>query len=120
MKIAVSAQSNHIASAVDPRFGRAACFIIFDLTTGEHEVVDNTQNLNALQGAGVQSAENVARQDVAAVLTGNCGPKAFRTLAAAGIKVFTGIQGTVQEALEQYSNGTLQENDKPNVQGHWS
>ena len=53
-----------LTSKVDPRFGRAKYFIIYDTETKEMEVVGNEQNFQAAQGAGVQSAQNVARLDV--------------------------------------------------------
>ena len=74
MKIAISASSPELSSPVDARFGRAAWFIIADVESGAWEAVENKQNLQATQGAGIQSAECVANRGVAAVLTGHCGP----------------------------------------------
>ena len=119
MKVAVTSQGKEMNSGVDPRFGRASCFIVVDTDTGDHRVVDNTQNLNAAQGAGVQAAQAVAELKVEAVLTGHCGPKAFRVLDAAGIKVYLGIEGTVQDALEMLKAGQCKEADSHNVEGHW-
>jgi predicted Fe-Mo cluster-binding NifX family protein len=81
---------------------------------------DNAQNLNALQGAGVQAGQAVARLGAEAVLTGHVGPKAFHALSAAGIAVCTGATGTVREAVEQFKAGQLQAAQKPDVAGHWS
>jgi len=119
MRIAVTSQGNETSSQVDPRFGRAQWFIVVDTETGEHEAHDNAQNLNAVQGAGVQAAQNVAGLRVQAVLTGNCGPKAFRVLEAAGIRVCLGATGTVQSAVERMMAGECNAADGPNVQGHW-
>ena len=119
MKVAVTAQGREMTSQVDPRFGRAACFLVVDTETGEHLVVDNTQNLNAAQGAGIQAAQTVVNQGVAAVLTGHCGPKAFRTLQAAGVEIYVGVAGTVREALAGLAAGTLQRADSHDVNGHW-
>ena len=65
MKVAISAQSNDIDSLVDPRFGRARWFIIADSETGEWQAHDNTVNVDATGGAGVQAASTVAAQGVA-------------------------------------------------------
>ncbi len=97
MKIAVTAQGTDLESQVDPRFGRTKYFVVIDTDSDNFEVVDNAQNLNAAQGAGIQAVRNVAELGVEAVLTGHCGPNAFRTLTAAGIKVFTGASGTVKD-----------------------
>jgi len=119
MKIAVSAQGTDMTSHVDPRFGRAKNIIVVDTETGAHEAHDNTLNLNAMQGAGIQTAKNVADLGVGAILSGNVGPKAFSALNTAGIEVYTGISGTVADAVAAYKNGTLTKADKANVGGHW-
>lgn len=119
MKVAVTSQGKTIDSELDPRFGRASCFIVMDTETGEHQVVDNTQNLNAAQGAGVQAAQAVANLRVEAVMTGHCGPKAYRALNAAGIKIYLGVEGTVQEAVKNLKDGKYKEASSPDVEGHW-
>ena len=119
MKLAVTCQGQGLDDAVDPRFGRARCFLMVDSDTGEVEVVDNEQQLNAPQGAGIQSAECVARHDAQAVLTGHCGPKAFRALQAVNIDVYVGISGSVGEAVEQFKSGKLSPSASADVEGHW-
>jgi predicted Fe-Mo cluster-binding NifX family protein len=119
MKIAVTSQGHDLDSELDPRFGRASYFIVVDTETKEHEIVDNEQNLNAAQGAGVQAAQTIVNHQVEAVLTGHCGPKAFRVLDAAGIKVFLGVEGSVATALEQLLAGGYQAAQVPDVDGHW-
>ena len=119
MKVAVTSQGTRMDSPVDPRFGRAAFFIVVDTESGKHSSHDNTQNLNAVQGAGIQAAHNVVRLGVEAVITGNVGPKAFKALEAGGVKVYTGTAESVGEAIEQFQAGRLQSISKPNVGGHW-
>lgn len=106
-------------SAVDPRFGRAKNLILYDMDTAAFEVVGNEQNLQAAQGAGIQAAQSVANTGAEAVITGHCGPKAFRTLTAADIAVYCDAQGTVAEAVEAYKNGKLVRADQADVEGHW-
>lgn len=120
MKVAVSSQGAGLDSAVDQRFGRARYFIVADAETGAFSAVENEQNLNAAQGAGIQAAQTVVNQGVQGVLTGHCGPKAFRVLSAAGISIYVGVQGTVQEALEKLKAGELQETAESDVEGHWA
>ena len=60
MKIVVTSRGETLQSAVDPRFGRATWFILYDVDTNLFESVSNTQNLNAPQGAGIQAAETVS------------------------------------------------------------
>jgi predicted Fe-Mo cluster-binding NifX family protein len=119
VKIAVTAQGQTLESPVDPRFGRAKYFIVVETDSGDFEVVDNEQNLNAQQGAGIQAARTVAEKGAETVITGHCGPNAFRTLSAGGIKVVVGAEGTVTESLEKFKTGDLQAADDADVQGHW-
>jgi len=88
MKVAITAQGPEQTSAVDTRFGRAKWIIVVDTQTGQSQVHDNQVNLNAVQGAGIQTGQNVANLGVDAVVTGNVGPNAFKTLAAAQVRVF--------------------------------
>lgn len=120
MKIIVTSEGPGLDSRVDPRFGRAKHFVLFDTETGEVSSHDNAQNLNAAQGAGIQAAQTVARLGAEAVLTGHVGPKAFTTLQAANIVAYTGVSGTVKEAIDGFKSGRLTPAAKPDVEGHWS
>ncbi len=120
MKIIVTSDGPGLTSRVDPRFGRARHFVRVDTETGEVSSHDNAQNFNAPQGAGIQAAQTVARLGAEAVLTGHVGPKAFTTLQAANIAVYTGVSGTVNEAIEQFKNGKFTPAAKADVEGHWA
>ncbi len=119
MKIAITTSGKDLEAALDSRFGRASAFLIYDLEQDTFKVVSNEQNLNAAQGAGIQSAEQIANEGVAALLTGHCGPKAFRVLKAAEIKVYSTTAAKVGEALELYRKGELKEAAGADVEGHW-
>lgn len=120
MKIAVTSMGQDLNSKVDARFGRAKWFIVADTETNQHQAISNEQNLNTGQGAGIQTAENISKHGVEAVITGNCGPKAFRTLGAAGIQVYSDAEDTVAAALEKLKSGKLEPADGANVEGHWA
>lgn len=119
MKIAVTARGTELASEVDPRFGRAPYIVIVDSDTSEIEVVDNQENANALKGAGIQAASSVANKGVKVLLTGHCGPNAFKALQAAGIGVANNAEGTVKEAVRAYLDGVLPLSEDSDVDGHW-
>ncbi len=106
MKIAISAMDKDPNAQIDPRFGRAPYFVMVDTETMDLQMFDN-ESCNHPSGAGIQTASFIAAQGVGAVLTGNCGPKAMQALTEAGIQVFTGHGGTVQEAVDQYKNGPM-------------
>jgi predicted Fe-Mo cluster-binding NifX family protein len=119
MRIAVSAAGRRPDSPIDARFGRAGYFQIFDTDTGEYEVIDNTGSRESMQGAGVQAGELIAGKEVSVAITGHCGPKAFRVLAGAGVKVMLCGGGTVDQAIEKFMKGGLDEAAGPDVKGHW-
>ncbi len=119
MKIAVTAMSGDgLDSQVDSRFGRARYFIVYDTESEEVVSIDNSLNVNAQQGAGIQAAESIANSGATVLLTGHCGPNAFKTLSTAGIKVVIGASGTVKEAIDDYLSGKLKEAEGADVEGH--
>ena len=117
MKIAVTAQGPTPESVVDQRFGRAYYLLFFDEDSGRWDPMNNAAGRNALQGAGIKAAQQVADQQAAVLLTGITGPKAFKALAAAGVKVFHGAAGTAQEAIQAYKKGQLNEGTLDGAQG---
>lgn len=120
MKIVITASGETLDSQVDPRFGRATKFIVYDTESGEYQARDNIQNLNAPQGAGIQAAQAVCGLGVQSVLTGHCGPKAFQVLSAGGVQIYTDVQGTVRDAIEAFKAGKLSAANAADVQSHWA
>ncbi len=119
MKIAISSSGPTLDDRIDLRFGRAALFIVYDLDGDALAVVDNTQNLEAAQGAGIQAAQHVVNAGVGALVTGHTGPKAFKVLEAAKVPVFLAEGGTVREAIAAFRAGTLKAIVAADVEGHW-
>lgn len=118
MKICVSAVAGSLDAQIESRFGRCSFFVIVDSETMKYEAVSNTAT-SAMSGAGIQAAQIVADKGVHAVLTGNIGPNAYRVLSAAGVRMVTGVSGTVRSAVEQYKKGNLTEITGPTVSGHF-
>jgi len=119
MKIAVTSADGTLDGMVDERFGRAKKIVVFDTGTNGQETVDNLTNMNAAQGAGIQTAQNVIQSGAHVVISGHLGPNAFRVLSAAGVEVFTAPGMTVRGALEAYKNGKLSRLAGADVEGHW-
>jgi len=99
MIVAVTAQEGRIDSPVDSRFGRAPFFMIANSDTMEVYAYDNTDGVNAGNGAGTSAAQLMAEQKVEVLYTGKVGPKAAEALENAGIKVVEEASGTVEEVL---------------------
>jgi predicted Fe-Mo cluster-binding NifX family protein len=119
MKIAVTSTGKDLDAPMDPRFGRAAYILIVDSDTMAFEVLDNAENVNAFKGAGIQAAAMISDKHADVLLTGFCGPNAFKTLEAATVKVAGDVSGTVREAVAAYVDGGVQLTAAPNAQGHW-
>jgi predicted Fe-Mo cluster-binding NifX family protein/Pyruvate/2-oxoacid:ferredoxin oxidoreductase delta subunit len=118
MRIAITATGPDLEAKVDPRFGRCPYFVIVETDDLSVEAIENP-NLVLGGGAGVQSGQLMAGKGVKHVLTGNCGPNAYQTLAAAGIGVIIGCSGGVRDVVEQFKSGRLSSVAAPNVASHF-
>ncbi len=111
MKIAVSATEGNLSADVDIRFGRCPYYIIFEVEGKKiksHEIVKNTAG-EQMSGAGIAAAQTVVNKGVEVIITGNLGPKALDALSSSGIKIVTGIEGNIKEAVESYLKGKIKE-----------
>jgi len=109
MKIAFTTSGNDLNAPLVNQFGRAPKFLIYDLDEDTFEVVDNQKNVNAVKGAGIDAAGTLTQQGVNGIVTGYCGPNAYRVLSAAGVKVYYTYATTLAAALKQYRSGKLNE-----------
>jgi predicted Fe-Mo cluster-binding NifX family protein len=100
-KIFITARGKDLEADIDPRFGRSEYFLIVEPGTMEFEVLENP-NKNAAQGVGIQSAQLAAEKNASVVITGHCGPNAERVLSSSGIRVITGAEGKIEEAIHQF------------------
>ncbi|HVN80501.1 MAG TPA: NifB/NifX family molybdenum-iron cluster-binding protein [Terriglobia bacterium] len=119
MKVAFTISGNDLNAPLDNRFGRAPKFLVYDLDSETFKVAENQQNLNTTQRAGIQSAETVARLGAGSFVTRHCGPKAFRVLSAAEVKIYTTDVPLVAATLEQCRLGKLAEARSADTEGHW-
>ena len=119
LKIAITSKGKDLDSPMDPRFGRAPYILIVDTLDQGLEVLDNSENVNAFKGAGIQAAVMVSDRGAKVLLTGYCGPNAFKTLNAAGVKVANDVTGTVRDTVIAYSQGKVSFADGANVEGSW-
>ena len=103
--LAVSSEGPTLEAAVDPRFGRAAGFVVVDASDNV-SYLDNGGSQAMSHGAGIEAARRIAEAGAAVLLTGVVGPKAASALAAAGVAVVEGMEGlTVGQAVAKYRAG---------------
>ncbi len=112
MFIAFSAQGTTLESPMDLRLGRAVQFLLVDSENESFKVIE-TNSVQAMHGAGIQTAQLLVKAGAKAVVSGDCGPKAFQVLQAANIPVYSVSGGTVKEALQAFKNKTLPEIGQP-------
>ncbi len=109
MKIAISAVEPNLDSEIYPRFGRSQYFIIVDPETMEVESLSNP-NIDASSGAGISTAQFIFNKGASVIITGTIGPKAHQALAATGVRILTGISGSIREAIASFRAGKLLDN----------
>ena len=97
------ATDSNLDATVDPRFGRCRYLLIVETDSLAFKAVANL-NTSKVGGAGVASAQIVVAQRVEKVLTGDCGPNAYRILSAAGIGVIAGCSGRVRDVIARFKN----------------
>ncbi len=109
MKICISSTGESLNSLVDPRFGRAAYFLIGDNEEENFKALKN-EGVPMMHGAGISASQIVANEKVDTVITGNIGPNAYNALKSASIKIYTvDFNKTVKQVLKQFNKGELKE-----------
>ena len=74
-KTVITATGNNLDSHFDKRFGRAACYCVYDDATGESTFHKN-EMCDANHGAGVRAAEKMVELEAEKIISGDFGPKA--------------------------------------------
>lgn len=107
MKICVTAKGDSLDSLAEMRFGRSPFFIVIDEESGASSAIKN-EYADAAGGVGPRSAQVLISNGVKVLITGQLGGNAQRAIEAAGIEVYQyRSDGTVNDALKQYRNGSL-------------
>ncbi len=101
MTIAFAISGEDLDSPIDDRFGRAPSFLVYDTASGTYEIIANTA-LGSGHGAGLKAAEIIIRSKVKAAVAGEFGPKANDMLSRADVRIYSGKQMTVRQALAQF------------------
>ena len=108
MKVAFSVDTdNGLQSLLSARFGRAAGLLVVDTDSGEALYVNNSENVQAAQGAGIQASQQLVELGVKAVVTGRTGPKAQQVLDANNIQTYRCDPKPVDQALNAFKQGEL-------------
>lgn len=96
--------SGGLDDLVGEHFGRVPTFTIVDSESNDVHVIDNTSE--HMGGAGLP-AELLSNAGIDVVLCQGLGRRAIELLSAAGIDVYTGVSGTVEQAVDAWKGGIL-------------
>ncbi len=110
MRILFTAKGESWDALVDPRFGRAEMFIIYDEESDMLTKISNDEAKGKAHGVGLQSAKKVLEAKADVVITGNgAGEKALEILQKSNTKVYVGAGDiTLKDAYKAFKEGRLQ------------
>ena len=110
MRMLFTAKGEGWDALVDPRFGRAEMFIIYDEENDMLTKISNEEVKGKAHGVGLQSAKKAIEAKVDAIITGNgAGEKAHEILQKSNIKVYVGAgDETLKNAYKAFKEGRLQ------------
>lgn len=109
MKVAVSAEGPDLDAKAGARLGLASYLVVVDLESKDFKALRSPRDSGS--GGGLQVIALLIAQKCNAVLTGWCSPTAERYLSAHGIRVVTGMSGTVREILAEFERENLKGNN---------
>jgi len=109
MRIAFTTKGTTWDSAMDPRFGRASYFLIYDDEKDELSHYDNRDAANDAHGAGPKTSQKLFEFNPDVLITGNGpGGNAAAVLEKTGVKIYTGAgEMTVNEAYKAFKDNSL-------------
>ena len=110
MKIAIPVENKTLDSSVNPSFGRAPYFLIYDVNTKESTFIENTA-ATSTGGAGIKAAQIIVDNKVNAVLSLQLGENAAAVLKDANIKIYKTTDVSIKGNIEAFINERLSFNE---------
>jgi len=104
MHIAITLADNKgLESSVSPIFGRCPFYMLINPESKEFKIEENTAQ-SASGGAGVKASQWMIDKEVAAVISGNLGPKAHDVLSSANIPTAAQAPTASQSRKSPFAN----------------
>ena len=100
--------ANGMASEVNEHFGMSEHFALLDVDDGNIEKLDFVSDTSNLKDHKTPAAL-LAEKGVNIVLAGGIGPHMIKELLDAGLRIYRGAVGDVEQAFEDYEAGMLTE-----------
>ena len=110
MKIVFTTKGNSWDSQIDPRFGRAVMFLVYDDEADILQEISNSEAEDMQHGVGMQTSKKMINLKADVVITGNgAGGNALEILKTTGIKLYTGTDNmSVKQAYDAFKENKLQ------------
>ncbi len=105
MKVIIPVLEKSPQSAIDPRFGRCKFYALADTESDDITFIPHQEKD---RGSGINAANHVLNFNPDAIIVGNIGPKAFQVLSRAGVVIYGGLSGNIDEILSLLKSGKLQ------------
>ena len=99
---------NGMASEVNEHFGMSEHFALLDVDDGKISKLDFVSDSPDLKEHRTPAAL-LAEKGVNVVITGGIGPHMIKELLDAGLRIYRGAVGDVEQAFEDYKAGMLTE-----------
>ncbi len=110
MKVAIPADGPDFDARVSDRLGLSPFLIVVDLESKEFEAFRNPRDSGS--GSGMQMVALIIAKKSNVLLTKWCSPTAEKYLAAYGVKIVTGVNGTAAEVLEKFERDLKNQAEK--------
>jgi len=108
MKICIPIiKEERLKSKVNAHFGSAPYFLIYNTTSEGFEVINNSDS-NHMHGM-CHPLKALDKSNIDAVVCGGMGARAVQKLNEDDIKAYRADGGTVEEIIERYKKGKLEE-----------
>jgi predicted Fe-Mo cluster-binding NifX family protein len=104
MRVALSTEGEHVAV----HFGRCPAFTIVDIENGSIVSRESIDNPGHQPGFIPQFLQE---KGVNCIISGGMGMRAAGMFEELGITALTGVQGTIDEVLNQFIEGTLKQGE---------
>jgi len=95
-----------LSSKVNDHFAMSECFAILDVKKGR---IASAQFIRNTRKDEVKAAEFLVEHGAQVVLAGRIGSCMTRIFMDRGVKLYSGAEGTIKEAFEDYRAGKLTE-----------
>lgn len=106
MKLMIPSQDDRADAQIAEAFGRAPWFAVFDTKSRALNFIQNDGAGNQ-GGAGIAAAQTAVDNGAGALAVFRLGQNAAEVLAAAEVKVYEAVKGSIDENVKLFMDGKL-------------